>query len=59
VVGGGAQVFIAGNGNAPVALKTSQPSKDLTGWAATAEETAATDAKWFVTAFALCATVAP
>jgi len=59
VVGGGAQVFIAGKGNAPVVLKTSEPSKSLNGWAATAEETAETDAKWFITAFALCANVAP
>lgn len=59
VVGGGAQIFIAGKANALVALKTSQPDKTLNGWAATAEETVATDAKWFITAFALCANVAP
>lgn len=59
VIGGGAQVFIAGDRTGPVALKASFPGSALDGWAATAEETVATDAKWFVTAFALCATVAP
>ena len=59
VVGGGAQVFIAGTDSGPVALRASYPSSTLDGWAATAEEMVATDLKWFVTAFALCATVTP
>jgi len=59
VIGGGAKVFIAGTPSAPVALMANFPSDTLDGWAATAEEMGATDAKWFVTAFALCATVEP
>ena len=59
VIAGGAKVFIAGQSTGPVALKASFPSDALDGWAATAEEMVATDAKWFVTTFALCATVAP
>jgi hypothetical protein len=59
VIGGGAKVFIANTPTAPVALMANFPSDALDGWAATAEEMAATDAKWFVTAFALCATVGP
>jgi len=59
VIAGGAKVFMAGDRAGPVAVKASFPSDALDGWAATAEEMVATDAKWFVTAFALCATVAP
>lgn len=59
VISGGAQVFVAGTPIAPVALMANFPSDTLDGWAATAEEMGATDAKWFVTAFALCATVGP
>jgi len=59
VIAGGAKIFIANNPTGPVALKASFPSDALDGWAATAEEMVATDAKWFVTAFALCSTVAP
>lgn len=59
VIGGGARVFIAGTATAPVALMANFPSDTLDGWAATAEAMGATDAKWFLTAFALCATVGP
>lgn len=59
VIGGGAQVFIAGNAVGPVVLKASFPSDVLDGWAATAEEMVPTDLKWFVNAFAICAKVAP
>lgn len=59
VIAGGAEIFIARASTGPVALKASFPSDALDGWAATAEEMAATDAKWFVTAFALCAAVGP
>jgi hypothetical protein len=57
VISGGAQIFIAGSATLPVALKASFPSEALDGWAATAELTATTDAttKWFLTAFAICA----
>src|SRR5574341_2192636 len=55
VIAGGAKILIAGVSTAPVALKASFPSDTLDGWAATAEEMVATDAKWFVTTFALCA----
>lgn len=58
VVGGGAQVFIGEQGVVvgPVALKKSLPSDSMDGWAATAEEVIPTDVRWFVTAYALCAT---
>lgn len=59
VIAGGAKVFIASEPVGPVALKASFPSDTLDGWAATAEEMVPTDAKWFVTTFALCANVAP
>jgi hypothetical protein len=59
VIAGGAKVFIASDRAGPVALKASFPSDTLDGWAATAEEMTATDAKWFVTTFALCATMEP
>jgi hypothetical protein len=59
VIAGGAKVFIAGQATGPVALKASFPSDTLDGWAATAEEMVATDVKWFVTTFALCAAVTP
>ena len=60
VVGGGAQVFIHSTKTVkgPVVLKTSYPSEAMNGWAASAEEVAATDLEWHVTAFALCAEVA-
>ena len=56
VISGGAQIFIAGSATGPVALKASFPSDVLDGWAATAEEMVPTDLKWFVNAFAICAT---
>ncbi len=56
VISGGAKVFIASEASGPIALKANFPSETLDGWAATAEEMVPTDAKWFVTAFALCAT---
>ena len=59
VIAGGAKVFIAGVSTGPVALKASFPSDAMDGWAATAEEMVPTDLKWFVTTFAICATVAP
>jgi hypothetical protein len=59
VISGGAKVFIASQASGPVALKANFPSETLDGWAATAEEMVPTEAKWFVTAFALCAPVAP
>jgi len=57
VISGGAKIFIAGNATLPVALKASFPSDALDGWAATAEAMASneTTPKWFVTAFAICA----
>ena len=56
VIGGGAQIFIAGSATGPVALKASFPSDVLDGWAATAEEMVPTDLNWFVNTFAICAT---
>ena len=60
VVGGGAQVFIGAREvtEGPIAIKKSKPSMTMDGWAATAEEIVPTDLKWFVTAYAICATVA-
>lgn len=59
VIAGGAKVFMASQAAGPVALKASFPSDTLDGWAATAEEMVPTDAKWFVTTFALCTAVSP
>jgi hypothetical protein len=61
VVGGGAQVFIANDpaADAPIGIMTSFPSAMLDGWAASAQEMVDTDVDWFVTAYALCANVAP
>ncbi|MFI5394183.1 MAG: hypothetical protein ACHQ9S_01505 [Candidatus Binatia bacterium] len=60
VVGGGAQVFISGQGMVvgPIALKKSFPSEHMDGWAATAEAMAQTEESWFVSAYALCAKMA-
>jgi len=59
VVGGGAQVFIGEPGVkvGPIAIKKSWPNKEMTHWAATAEEVGDTNLKWFLTAYALCAAV--
>lgn len=60
VVGGGAQVFIAGGASGVIALlKKSQPSDAMDGWAATGEAITGSQAglNWFVTSYALCATV--
>ena len=62
VVGGGAQVFMNGQGvvNGPIAIKKSFPDEKLDGWAATAEAMGAIPAgqTWFLDAYALCAKVA-
>ncbi len=60
VVGGGAQVFIAGGASSVVALlKKSQPSDTMDGWAATAEtiDGEHVGMNWFLTSYALCAMV--
>jgi len=60
VVGGGAQVFIAGGASGVVALlKKSQPSDAMDGWAATAEaiDGSHVGMNWFLTSYALCAMV--
>ncbi len=59
VVGGGAQVFIGETGVTvgPIAIKKSWPGKDMTHWNAMAEEISPTNVNWFVTAYALCATL--
>jgi len=61
VVGGGAQIFIGEPGVkvGPIAIKKSWPDKEMTHWAATAEEVSPTELKWFLTAYALCAAVDP
>lgn len=62
VVGGGGQVFIPTDQGGPqgtIALKASLPSSALDGWSATAEEMVPTTQNWFLSAFALCAEVAP
>ena len=55
VIGGGAFV----NASGPVAVKTSAPLADGTGWSVEAYETAPDDETWNVDARALCAEVAP
>jgi hypothetical protein len=61
IVGGGAQVFIGEIGVTvgPIALKKSWPNEEMTHWAATAEKVGDTNLRWFLTAYALCATVDP
>ena len=56
VVGGGANITIAGTALGEVALKKSNPDDDINGWATTAEAFE-TGPNWFVTAYALCANV--
>ena len=56
VVGGGAAVNTT---SSSLAITRSSPSSDLKTWTAEAQETSAFAGNWRVTAYALCATVAP
>jgi hypothetical protein len=55
VIGGGASVSVT---SSPLALTSSAPSGDLTGWTAQAQETAAFAGNWRVSVYAICAAVA-
>jgi len=58
VIGGGAQILYASGMSGPVALKQSVPSAKKDGWAATAESMdPGFSGAWFITAYALCATL--
>ena len=54
VIGGGAFISVSG----PIAVKTSVPLADGTGWTVEAYETAPDDETWTVDARAICAKVA-
>lgn len=60
VVGGGANIMIAGTALGDIVLKKSYPDDNMNGWAATAEALGQgpNSPNWFITAYALCANVA-